>query len=388
MGRNRLLAKGVNMKGTRREFLETSAKLIASGIVGSSLLGKAAQAASIAGKAKSTATQPANDEPKVDRRKLGRTDMDISVISIGTIGTNQNVVRYALDNGLNFIHTSSGYGRAMEEVGKSIKGRKDKFYLGLKVTWDWKSDKELDRCLKIMGRDYVDVIFFQIHNDPKRVASPETKETFDRWKKQGKARYMGLTSHSGMKACMESAMEVGWYDVLMPSYDLSMRKDYLDIFQKVKKLNLGFIAMKTRISEDKTQAIPTLLADNEVTTLCKSLTTLTAVKKYIEASKQKVSPDQAARVIGRETSMLNGRCHMCGECTSVCPNALAVSDIVRSVDYYVDAMRDYDAGRLNYQMISSSANAACCADCGQCERVCPNRVPIRSLVRRSREMFV
>ncbi|NLE30398.1 MAG: hypothetical protein GX629_12090 [Phycisphaerae bacterium] len=86
--------------------------------------------------------------------------------------------------------------------------------------------------------------------------------------------------------------------------------------------------------------------------------------------------------------MLNGRCRMCGQCTSACPNALAVSDIVRSVDYYVDAMRDYDAGRLNYQMISSSANAACCADCGQCERVCPNRVPIRSLVRRSREMFV
>jgi predicted aldo/keto reductase-like oxidoreductase len=174
----------------------------------------------------------------------------------------------------------------------------------------------------------------------------------------------------------------------MPSYDLSMREDYLDIFRKVKKLNLGFIAMKTRIAEDKTQTIPVLLADKEVTTLCKSLTTLSAVKKYIEASKQKISPNETAKISGRETTMMNGRCHMCGACTAACPYSLAVNDIVRSVDYYVDAMRDYEAGRLNYEMISSSANASCCMECGQCENVCPNRVPIRSLIRRSKEMFV
>lgn len=376
------------MKGTRREFLETSAKLVASGIVGSTVLGKIAQAAPDGRTKKNADTQPAKDEPKVERRKLGRTDLDISVISVGTIGTNQNVVRYALDNGLNFIHTSSGYGKAIEEVGKAVKGRKDKFYIGLKVTWDWNNDNELNRCLKTMNRDYADVIFFQIHNNPELVASPKTKETFERWKKQGKVRYMGLTTHGGMKACMESAMKVGWYDVLMPSYDLSMREDYLDIFQKVKKLNLGFVAMKTRIAEDKTQTIPVLLADKQVTTLCKSLTTLSAVKKYIEASKQKVSPDEVAKTSGRETTMMNGRCHMCGACTGACPYSLAVNDIVRSVDYYVDAMRDYEAGRLNYEMIAPSANASCCMDCGQCETVCPNRVPIRSLIRRSKDMFV
>jgi predicted aldo/keto reductase-like oxidoreductase len=371
------------MKGTRREFLETSAKLIASGIVGSSLLGKTVQAAT-----KSVTTHPAKEEPKVELRKLGKTDMNISVISIGTIGTSENVVRYALDNGLNFIHTSLHYGKAINEVGKAIKGRKDKFYLGLKVTWNWDSDKELNDCLKTLNRDHVDVIFFQIHNDPNLVASPKTKETFERWKKQGKVRYMGLTSHGGMKECIESAMKVGWYDVLMPSYDLSMREDYRDIFKKVKKLNLGFIAMKTRIAEDKTQSIPVLLSDKEVTTLCKSLTTLSAVKKYIEATKQKVTSEEAGKVVDRETSMLNGRCHMCGACTQACPYSLAVNDIVRSVDYYVDAMRDFDAGRLNYKLISPSANAACCTDCGRCENVCPNRVPIRSLIRRSKEMFV
>jgi hypothetical protein len=374
------------MKATRREFLETSAKMIASGVVGVSVLGKTALAA----KAEPVQTQkdPTSKPSPVELRTLGRTGLKVSVISVGTIGTSENVVRYALDQGINFIHTSMNYGKAIYEVAKGIKGWKNDLYMGLKVTWDWNSDDDLNKCLKILGRDYVDVIFFNIHNDPGRVASPEAKETFERWKKQGKVKYMGLTTHSGMKACMESALKTDWYDVLMPSYTPSMRDDYLDIFEKAEKQKVGIVAMKTKISEDDPQAIPVLLKDQAVTTICKSLRTLSSVRTYIEESKKKVSATEADRVLRLATTMGLGRCVMCGACTGACPNGLAVNDIVRSVDYYLDAMNDFEAGKMNYGFIAEAQSAFQCGDCGACEKVCPNRVPIRSFIRRSKEIFV
>ncbi len=371
------------MKGTRREFLGRSAKLIASGIVGSSVLNAIAQAES-----KPTTSQPANTN--VELRPLGRTGLKISVISVGSIGTTENVVRYALDNGINFVHTSIQYGNGKDirEVGKGIKGRANKVYLGLKVTWKWNTDNDLNKSLKLLGRDYVDVIFFQIHNNPALVASPEAKETFERWKKQGKVRFMGLTSHGGMKECMKSALATGWYDCLMPAYDLSMRDDFLEIFLKCEKQKVGIVAMKTKISEDNTSPIPVMLKDKALTTICKSLRTLNDVKKYLEAAREKITDADTLRTMNNFALSRIGRCTMCGTCTAACPNGLAVNDIVRSVDYYVDTMQDLDAGRMNYEFIDRNCNADRCADCGKCEKACPNRVPVRSFIERSRKIFV
>ncbi|MFA5865385.1 MAG: aldo/keto reductase [Phycisphaerae bacterium] len=375
------------MKGTRREFLGQSAMLIASGIVGSTAINKIAEAVS-----SKTTTQPENSSSPIEKRILGRTGLKISVISVGSIGTTQNVVRYAIDNGINFFHTALNYnsGKAITEVGKALKGaKKDSLHVGLKVTWNWKTDDDLAKSLKILGRDYVDILFFNIHSNPKLVASPEAKETFERWKKQGKVRFMGLTTHGGMKECMESALATGWYDCLMPTYTLDLRDSYADIFKKCQQQKVGFIAMKTNLSEDNAnQTIPVMLKDKPVTTLCKSLRSLSSVKKYIEASKEKVTDADAVTILKLAALTNLGRCHMCGTCNGVCENGLAVSDMIRCVDYYVDAANDYETGKTTYAALGSERDASRCTNCGQCENACPNKVPVRHLVKRAREIFV
>jgi len=377
------------MKGTRREFLGQSAKVLASGIIGSAILNKTVRG-------EETTTQPsASSQPTsksgIEYRTLGRTGLKVSVMSLGSIGTNENTVRYAVDQGINFIHTSIDYGsgKAIREVGKGIKGKDpDKSMIGLKVVWNWaaKGDGTLDKSLKILGRDHVDVIFFNIHNDPEKVASEQAKEAFDRWKKAGKVRYMGLTTHGGMKECMLSALETGWYDVLMPSYNLSLREELLDVFNKAQKKNVGIVLMKTKVSEKDLEPIPAMLKD-PVTTICKGMHTFSEVKAYIQASKQEMAAGDVARVIRLASLRAMGRCTMCGTCTGACKNGLAVNDIVRSVDYYVDTMGDYEAGQEVYRGIDEQWNAMNCGDCGACEKACPNRVPVRSYIRRSKEMF-
>ncbi len=188
------------MKSTRRQFLKESSKLIVSGILGAELIDKI----SLADEDDKDVSSLSSSSRRVKHRMLGRTGLKVSVISLGTVSTRTNVIKYALRRGINFIHTSLGYsgGKSIRTVGQAIKGHRRKVVLGLKVTWDWHSDDELNKALKILGTSYVDILFFNIHNNPKRVASPEAKNAFERWKKQGKVRFMGLTTHGGMIQCM------------------------------------------------------------------------------------------------------------------------------------------------------------------------------------------
>ncbi len=371
------------MKATRRQFLKESSKFVISGIIGANLLNKITQAE------EQGATELSSSRCKVKYRVLGRTGLRVSVISMGTVSTRENVIKYAMREGINFIHTSLGYsgGKSIKRVGQAIKGHRRKVILGLKVTWDWNSDEQLDKALRILKTDYVDILFFNIHNNPKRVASPQVKEAFERWKKQGKVKFMGLTTHGGMIPCMESALKTGWYDCLMPTYRLERHEEYLKIFEKCEKRNIGFVAMKTGISPDNPDRTSAILKDKRVTTICRTIRTFSDVKKYIEASNKKLSRNDVARAIELARLSSFGRCMMCGACTLSCPQQIAVSDIVRCVDYYVDTMHDVNLAFENYSEITNGKNAQGCKNCGICENNCPNGVPIRHYISRAGRIF-
>ena len=83
----------------------------------------------------------------MEKRRLGKTDMDISVLSFGAsslgaefrkIDLNEAVksVHVALDHGMNFIDTSPYYGRGLSEslLGFALDGiPRDSYYLGTKL---------------------------------------------------------------------------------------------------------------------------------------------------------------------------------------------------------------------------------------------------------------
>ncbi|UCG13628.1 MAG: aldo/keto reductase [Deltaproteobacteria bacterium] len=373
------------MKCTRREFLGTSTKVAASALLGSAILGKGSVEAQVDSTKKSDGVTP----EVVPMRTLGRTNLKISMMSVGTSRTNENTIRYAIKRGINFIHTSPTYimGWSIRKVAKAIKGQRDKVILGLKVTWDWDRDDKLVKSLDSLGTDYVDIVFFPIHNDPEQVASPEVKSTFDRWKKQGRVRFLGLTTHGGMKECMQAALKTGWYDCLMPAYQIHQREQYLDLFKECEEKRIGIVAMKTKISPAKPELTSLFFQDRSVKAICRTISSLKALTGYIEAFKRNVPSKDASRIIQRESLASVGRCTMCGTCTLNCPSGLAVNDMVRCVDYYVDTMDDFEVGKENYLAIDRRAGADHCEQCGMCENACPNNVAIRHYVRRSKEMF-
>ncbi|MGI9054395.1 MAG: aldo/keto reductase, partial [Pyrinomonadaceae bacterium] len=75
----------------------------------------------------------------MEKRKFGKTDMEVSVLGFGgaEIGFNPNqtqedvnrLLNSALDAGLNLIDTAAGYLKSEQMIGEAVGKRRKEFYL-------------------------------------------------------------------------------------------------------------------------------------------------------------------------------------------------------------------------------------------------------------------
>jgi len=150
-------------------------------------------------------------------RKLGKTGLEISEISLGTwqVGGKwgngfddknaEYILNQAVDNGINFIDTADVYENGLSEraVGKLIRSRKEKIYIATKcgrfinphisAGYQPKVLREyVEQSLKNTGLDCIDLI--QLHCPPTEVYyRQEIFEEFDKLKEEGKILNLGVS---------------------------------------------------------------------------------------------------------------------------------------------------------------------------------------------------
>ena len=371
----------------RRGFLR-AAGLIAAGTVAGTSIAKKVSPKEPKKEISKEKTEPIKIPKKLQLKKLGKTDLNISVVSVGTAGKQTSqVLSYAMKKGINFIHTSMNYagGNAIKNVAKAIKGQRDKVILGLKITWAPDDDKAMDNALKTLGVDSVDIAFFNIHK-ASEVKKDKYRKAAERWKKMGKFKYIGLTTHKEMKECMEVALKQGFYDALMPSYNLTMQKECAAVLADAKKQGVGLVLMKTKREmngKNYWQSVPKYLSLPAVTTINKTLKTFADVNDMIAASEKKLTKIEEQEIEKIAAMGMIGHCTMCGTCSQTCPQNVPVADMMRCADYYMADNEYYEVARETYAQIDASK----CVDCGKCEQVCPNEVPIKQYKSKLKKLF-
>lgn len=323
----------------------------------------------------------------VPLRKMGKSDLMLPVVSLGTgPGQDPNVIKYAIAQGMTYIHTSTEYkgGVSIRNVAEAIKGQRDKVKIGLKITWEPDDDKAMDDALKMLGVDQVDIAFFNIH-DAGRIHDTKYKEGAERWKQAGKFRYIGLTSHDDVENCMKEGLDEGFYDVLMPSYNIADEETFLPIFERAQQEGVGIVLMKSgrNVHGAYEDAVPHYLATTGVTTITKGVSRFQDIKKLVDASKTAPDKEAGVRVRNSAKVAMNGHCLMCGTCTQNCPKGLQVSDVVRCSDYYLENAEYVEMAFETYRGLSRTPSLATCGDCNVCVRACPNSVPIAHHIRRA-----
>ncbi|MCS7253237.1 MAG: aldo/keto reductase [Armatimonadota bacterium] len=314
-------------------------------------------------------------EGKLATRVLGRTKLKVTVVSFGGLRLeNPDVLSMAIDKGMNLIHTSPGYagGRSIKAFGEVMKTKRSKVYLALKDS----PTGNIDGALKILNTDYVDILLPQI-DIPDQVRNERWIEGYERLKKEGKIRFTGFACHTNIPAVMEAAIEFGYHDVMLISYNIGNRKMLDPLIERAAEKGIGIMAMKAmgglRRGDPETivAGLKSLLTNKGVHTLLIGMTTFEEVECNLKVGAGELTKAEAELLERHMAVVAATLCAGCGKC-NVCPKGISIADLMRCYEY---AMRgDLDVAKEAYT--SLRASCVSCDGCKKCELACPKGLPI------------
>ncbi|OGD22717.1 MAG: hypothetical protein A2Y70_08590 [Candidatus Aminicenantes bacterium RBG_13_64_14] len=342
-------------------------------------------------------------------RTLGKTGLKIPVVSMGVMNAdNPAVVQAALDSGIFMLDTAHGYQRGRNEqmIGQVIKGRpRDSYMIATKVPGPGRDRsmqglegealqksflEKVDLSLERLGLDHVEILYLHNNTTKEDVQNPAMIEALQKAKKSGKARFIGITTHSNEPAVIRATIEAKAYDVVLTAYNF--RQDYRDELRKAvaeaAAAGIGIVAMKTQAGaywdKEKQQpinmraALKWVLNDPNVTTAIPGFTTFDQIKEDLTVMTDlKLTPaDLKDLRLGEQVAGLY--CQQCGQCVSGCPKSLPIPDLMRSY-MYAYGYRNLQAAHELVGSLEVPENP--CGSCASCSAVCVKGFDIADRVR-------
>jgi aryl-alcohol dehydrogenase-like predicted oxidoreductase len=238
------------MKTTRREFAKR--------------LGEAKPAPEISARQPDSARQPG-------LRRLGRTDLLLSRVGFGAQHTRDpDLIRYALDQGINHIETAWVYGmgrhgNSCECVGKAIAGRRDSVCLAVAYspepspTSKSRFSNQFEQTLRDLATDHIDVFLWHhpgggsinnsrltVPQSQALIASGDGLDLMLKWKKERKIRWCGVTFHSEQVEWLRFMAESKLYDVAVVAFNYNSLRTVALALKEASQAGIGLIAMKTQ----------------------------------------------------------------------------------------------------------------------------------------------
>lgn len=196
---------------------------------------------------------------------MGNTNIEVSKLCVGCMsfgkaGTmhdwtldqkeSENIIKHALDLGINFFDTANGYsnGTSEEYLGKAIKNNisRDKVVIASKVYFNEGRLsrnailREIDGTLKRLKTDYLDL--YIIHRFDYDTPIEETMEALNDLVKQGKVRAIGASAMYGYQFYNMQlvAKENGFtqFSAMENHYNLLYREDERELIPICKQMNV------------------------------------------------------------------------------------------------------------------------------------------------------
>lgn len=315
---------------------------------------------------------------------LGRTNLLVSRLSLGGMPWQPTVAKQGIRLGVNLVHGCNRYG-SMEAQSATLAKLWDKCWYFLKHPDSSKDMNEtFDKCLKTLKRDHVDAIV-PVVGRTKSTDYAKIKSNFEKFKKAGKVRFLGVTVHSKTipEVCRE-VIDAGIFDFILTMYQPANKAAIDKELARAVKKNIGTMSMKTGQgikAEDIPKAIAAALGDGKICTVLKGINSMNDLNAYLKVTRasQPKEPKQQARLDP-------AACGACGNC-SACPQNIEIQEIMRCATYYSaePALGSYAC--QTYQNIPAAATIAGCIDCGRCEAGCPRNLPIRHTLRAAHEKW-
>lgn len=363
----------------------------------SSLLGAAG--AFISTTNRGSQLQAKASEPLVIRRRLGRTDIELPVVSYGVMRSdNAALVRNAFQIGFELFDTAHGYQEGKNEImlGEIFRDvPRNKFIIATKVKPDDVNGEtgelgqgstresiysKFELSLKRLGLGYVDILYYHSVSNRDSALNSQMLEAFGELKKQGKVRYVGMSTHKNEPDVIQAAIDSNFYDVVLTAYNFK-QAHAASISEKIALAagkGVGIIAMKTMaggfLDKEKKQpvnftaALKWVLQNSNICTSIPGivnydqLTQNFSVMENLEFTEQEKADLEAARLIS------GLYCDSCSNCILQCKRKLPVNEIMRAYMYAYG----YKNLEQAYTVLEETA-VSCdpCKGCSECSVQCP-----------------
>jgi uncharacterized protein len=341
---------------SRREFLKTGT----AGVAGAAILSSCSR------------PEPPHDQlqtrSKIVYRTLGRTGLRLPLVSLGAAYAIE-LVRAAIDEGMVYIHTSSSYSernqeRRLGEVCRALS--RDSFVIGTSPDLPYQFmrgqevsadvgtatdpaliTKSMEDSLQLLGLEHVDIYYLASVNARASTLHEPYLKAFEKLKKEGKTRFVGITTHSNEPEVIRAAAESGIWDVVLTAYNFrqSHREEVRDAIARAAAAGLGIVAMKTqagvywggvpRRKINMKAALKWVLQDENVHTAIPAVSNYDEMREDLSVMEDLVlTPEDLHDLkLGGELGLSGMYCQQCRRCLPQCPAGLDIPTLMRASMY-------------------------------------------------------
>jgi predicted aldo/keto reductase-like oxidoreductase len=360
---------------------------------------------------------------KVPSRGFGKTGDKVSILSLGMMfdtENNQVVLRRALSLGVTHWDTANTYYGGRSEVGlgrffrRFPKARKDIFLVTKSGHRDVEGfERHLKLSLERMRTGYVDLFFVHAVSSPNEM-EPAMARWAEKKKAQGKIRYFGFSTHYNMADCLITAPKLGYVDAIMTTYNYRVmhQDDMQRGLDACHKKGIALTAMKTQGSRSWSEPadkagnslkgfmnqgyspgqanLKVVWEDERISNICSQMPNLSLLKENAAAAmdKAKLSQMDKDRIAEFAAATSSG---YCAGCTALCEGAMGhqapVGEVMRFL-MYRESYQEAAIARSQYRALPEEQRRGMLKlDYSPAEAVCPNHLPIASLMKRAAKVF-
>lgn len=370
-------------------------------------------------------------------REFGDLDLKVSALGFGamrlpTIGDDSSnideeksieMIRYAIDNGVNYVDTAWPYhqGESEKLVGKALKeGYREQVYLATKLPiWEVEERAELDKYLnkQLEKLDVEKINFYLLHalNEERwdKIQRLDILEWAEEKKAEGKIDYIGFSFHDSYDV----------FETILEGYDwdfCQIQYNYLDTeyqagkkgLKKAYEQNTAVIVMEpirggwlaqeppqevkelfTSENEDWSPvewALHWVWSQKEVGLVLSGMSEMQHVEENIKtADKSQIGllSDSEFEMMEKAAEKMRGpvTCTRCEYCIP-CPEGVDIPGNFHLYNQAVLLDKGEEMAEKYYEM-DETARADNCIECGQCEAACPQNLEIINLLKEVNQYF-
>jgi len=325
--------------------------------------------------------------------RLGKTNLEVNKNGFGALPIQRctmqeavEILKKAYDNGIDFYDTAHFYTDSEEKMGNAFKDiPREKIYIASKTAAETPEDfwNDLETSLKSLKTDYLDL--YQFHNIsfvPKK--DDELFKAMLEAKEKGMIRHIGITTHKITFA--HEAIESGLYETLQYPFSYLSGEEEIELVEKCKKFDVGFIAMKAMggglITNSKASFAFLNQFDNVLPIW--GVQKISELDEFLSYDSTTVLDDELKSTIENDKKELGEDfCRGCGYCMP-CPEEIKISICAR-MSLWV--RRFPTEPHLTEEWQKTMAQTENCIECYACVDKCPYELDIPRILKENYEDY-